>query len=210
MSKVIYCSIIFVIGFLFCPRGYSTTTPLTIPPVYGEKHNSDETVIEPESLFPGRTQSLQFSHFTWGAEIGSSIDMTGHDLSTFDADAQFGYKNSYIKMLGVGAGIHRAVRLGYNFMPVYGVLRTSFTAKPSLLFMNIQLGYSFNSFPGAKTVGDFTGSLGLGINLKQSGLFKSYLILSMEYQYYSDANRDLTGMDTHYIFFAKLGFGVNF
>lgn len=42
--------------------------------------------VEEESLIQGKGKSLSFSHFTWGAEVGSSLDMTGHDLSSFDVD----------------------------------------------------------------------------------------------------------------------------
>lgn len=62
-----------------------------------------------ESLFPEKSRSLAKSHFTWGAEAGASIDLTGHDMSTFDVDVLFGYKNSYIRMVGLGAGIHTAL-----------------------------------------------------------------------------------------------------
>ncbi len=165
---------------------------------------------ERESLFPERSRSLAFSNFTWGAEAGSSLDLTSHDLSSFDLDVLFGYKNSYIKMAGIGAGIHRSIHTGNNFIPVYAVIRTNFRRTPSLLFLNLQGGYSFNSFSSSGTVGDFYGALGVGINLQQTNTSKTYVILSGAYQYFSEGNRMKTDIDTNYIFFAKLVIGVNF
>lgn len=164
----------------------------------------------PESLFPGKTQSLAFSHFTWGAEVGSSLDLTSHDLSTFDVDVNLGFKNSFIKMAGIGAGIHRSIHTGNNFVPIYALLRTSFRSQPSLFFFNLQAGYSFNTIKGNDTMGDFTGSLGIGINLQQTRMAKSYLLLCAAYQYYSRDNKLAVGIDTNYIFFARLMLGVNF
>lgn len=164
----------------------------------------------PGVLFPGKSHSLAFSHFTWGAEVGSSLDLTSNDLSTFDVDVVLGYKNPYIKLAGIGAGIHRSIHSGNNFIPVYAVLRTSFRRKPSLFFLNLQAGYSFNSISDAGTVGDFTGALGVGINLQQTSVAKSYVILSGAYQYFSTGNLQKIDLDQHYIFYARLMIGVNF
>lgn len=164
----------------------------------------------PGVIFPGKSHSLAFSHFTWGAEAGSSLDLTTNDLSTFDVDVVLGFKNSFIKLAGIGAGIHRSIHTGNNFIPVYAVLRTSFRRKPSLFFLNLQAGYSFNSISDAGTLGDFTGALGVGINLQQSSVAKSYIILSGAYQYFSTANLQKIDLDQHYIFFARLVIGVNF
>lgn len=168
------------------------------------------TYSERESLFPDQSRSLAFSNFTWGAEAGSSLDLTSHDLSSFDLDVLFGYKNSFIKMAGIGAGIHRSIHTGNNFIPVYAVIRTNFRRTPSLLFFNLQGGYSFNSFSSTGTVGDFYGAVGVGINLQQTKMSKTYVILSGAYQYFSEGNRLKTDIDANYIFFAKLVVGVNF
>lgn len=162
------------------------------------------------SLFPSKNRNLAFTHFTWGAEAGSSLDLTSHNLSTFDVDVLLGYKNSFFKMAGAGAGIHRSVTSGNYFIPVYGVLRTSFRNKPSLFFMNLQAGYSFNSVGDSKTIGDFYGAVGVGINLQQTRTAKSYVILSASYQHFNENNKEKTSIDKSYIFFGRLVIGVNF
>ncbi len=172
--------------------------------------NNSNAEEKRESFFPGKTKSLAFSHFTWGAEAGASIDLTSHDLPTFDADVLLGYKNKYIKLAGIGVGIHRSIHSGNNFIPIYAVLRTSFRKRPSLLFMNIQAGYSLNTVKSTGTVGDFYSALGVGINLQQTSVAKSYIILSCAYQNFSEGSRAKINIDTRDVFYAKLVVGVNF
>ena len=171
-----------------------------------------DTLYTPEmaSLHPDKGRSLGLSHFTWGAEIGSSIDLTSHDLSTFDLDVLIGYKNAYLKLLGAGVGVHRSIHTGNTFIPVYGVIRTSFTSRPSLCFMDLQAGYSFNTFSGASTFGDFTCSLGCGVNFSQSRRCKTYMIVSGGYRYFNENHKSIAKLDTRYIFVARLVFGINF
>ncbi|MCM1369666.1 MAG: hypothetical protein NC204_04770 [Candidatus Amulumruptor caecigallinarius] len=154
--------------------------------------------------------NLYFSHFTWGAEIGSSIDVTGNDMSTFDVDVALGYKNDFIKLAGIGAGIHHSIHAGNNLIPLYVVLRTSFRKQPSLLFFDVKAGYSFNTISGSDTMGDFYASTGVGINLGKSFKAKPYIVLSCAYQRFSDTHLETIYLNNGNIFFANLVFGVNF
>lgn len=197
------------------PVTQKAAKPLKVPAMETlTEINVEEIVPEDEDghgvLFNDPRGNLSVSHFTWGAEVGSSIDVTGHDMSTFDADVHIGYKNSYIKLIGVGAGIHRSIHMGHNFIPVYGVIRTSFRKQPSLLFLNLQGGYSFNKISHHDTMGDFFASLGIGINLSQKKRAKSYIIASCGYQRFNQEHRELIGLDTGNIYFAKLLIGVSF
>lgn len=163
-----------------------------------------------EGIFHSEMGNLSFSHFTWGGELGSSIDLTSSDLSTFDADVFLGYKNKWANLLGVGAGIHRSIHTGNNFIPLYGLIRTSFTSRPALCFLNIQAGTCFNKIGSSKHFTDFYSGLGMGINLHRGSMARSYVILSLIYQYFSDDHKLMTGIDRRYLYFAKLSLGVNF
>lgn len=165
---------------------------------------------ERESLFGDVSKSLIGSHFTWGAEIGSSIDVSGYDTSTFNVDAQLGYKSALFRILGIGAGIHRAFGTGDNFVPVYAVLRTSFSTTPRLFFMSVKAGYSFNTFSNSSTFGDINASLGAGINLAVSKKFKSHIILGYEFRHFNQKHRDKYSLEVKDISLATLSFGVNF
>lgn len=173
--------------------------------------NDSTSSVERESLIPRKSLSLAFSHFTWGAEIGTSIDVTGYDLSTVDIDILFGYKNSFIRMAGFGAGIHRTVQGDDNFIPIYATIQTSFTRKPSICFMSAKIGYSFNTIGDSPTFGDTMASLGFGVNLSSTRFAKSYILASAGYRYFNRRHIEMiSDIDRHYIFLAQLSFGVIF
>lgn len=170
----------------------------------------DSVSRDMQSLFPDKSISLDNSHFTWGAEFGSSIDITGHNHSTFNLNLNIGYKNAIFKVAGIGFGINRSIVSGDTYIPVYALVRTSFTRKPSLLFMNLHLGYSFNTIEDSPTFGDMTSALGLGINLSKSRKANSYLILSLGTRYFNQNHKSLIKLDTKFIYTANLQVGVNF
>lgn len=179
----------------------------------GEHHNDNDSIntVARESLFPESSRSLAKSHFTWGAEAGASLDLTGHDMSTFDVDVLFGYKNQYIRMLGFGAGIHRTVQGGDNFIPVYATIQTSFRKEPSLFFFSAKIGYSFNTINDSPTFGDLSSSLGAGINLSSSRFAKTYVLLCAGYRYFNRRHIDMIDkLNQHYVFIARLCLGVSF
>lgn len=166
---------------------------------------------ERESLFPDKSKSLANSHFTWGAEAGTSIDLTANDMSTFDVDVHFGYKNKWFQMLGVGAGIHRSVKSGDNFIPVYASIQTSFRPRPSLLFLSIKAGYSFNTISESPMFGDLVSAIGCGVNLSHSKVAQTYIILSAGYRYFNRRHIEMIDkINTHYTYLAHLSFGVSF
>ena len=131
MTKNILLIIFLVMGFSFSSVARQTAAPV----VKGEaaqdtiaRENStyfdqgalvmiNDTASNVDSFFPEKSVNLAKSHFTWGAEFGSSIDMTAHNLSTFDLDVNIGYKNSFFKIIGIGAGIHRSLSSGDTYVP---------------------------------------------------------------------------------------------
>lgn len=89
-------------------------------------------------------------------------------MSTFDIDAIFGYKNKLWKTLGIGAGAHKAFGNDYTFIPVYGIVRTSFRTRPSLFFFESRVGYSFNTISSSGSQGGLLFSVGCGVNLSST------------------------------------------
>ncbi len=208
MVKNLLLTIFFAAGALLFPSRAQAAREATTAKATTDTISKNG--FERESLVPRSTLSLAFSHFTWGAEAGSSLDMTSHDLSTFDADVLIGFKNSFIKIVGFGAGIHRSIHSGNNMIPVYAVFRSSFRSKPSLCFLNLQAGYSFNTYGDSKTMSDLYGALGIGVNLQKTSKASSYVILSLACQHLNDKNKESINFDTNYILFAKLMIGVTF
>ena len=117
--------------------------------------NAATAAEERESIFGDKTPALDKSHFTWGADVGASIDMGGYDMTTFDIDIVLGYKNTLLRTLGLSAGIHRDFHTGTNFIPLMAVLRTSFIPRKTLCFFDLKAGYSFNTV-GEENSGGFT------------------------------------------------------
>lgn len=122
--------------------------------------------------------SSKINHFTWGADIGSTIDISGNDMSTIDIDAFFGYKNKFIRTVGLGAGIKSAIGNSYTSIPVYAILRTNFSNTPSLCFLDLRAGYAFNTLTDDVTQDSFFGAVGVGFNLYSTQEFKSHIILA--------------------------------
>lgn len=182
------------------PNVEPTATALTQAAENGER----------ESLFPKKSRDLRSSHFTWGAEIGSSIDLSSHDMSTMDLDVVFGYKNNIIRTVGMGVGVHRAFGNGSTFIPIYAVLRTSFSPKPAPCFLHLKVGYSFNSVADSPMLGDVSASVGVGINLAMTRRCMTHIILSYGFRHFSYRHSEIINLGIQNISLAQLAFGINF
>lgn len=122
-----------------------------------------------------------WNHFVWGAEVGGAIDLTSNNLSSINLDAYFGYKNSWINAVGVGASVNMMVSNSVRSFPVYGIFRTDFSSKPRLLFMDMRGGIAINNISHGTSQTSLYLSPGVGINLARGKSFCSYLTLSYVY-----------------------------
>lgn len=151
-----------------------------------------------------------WNHFTWGAEIGGGIDMTSNDMSTVNLDAYFGYRNSWIQMLGVGAEVNMMVSNSVRAFPVYAMFRTSFCKKPKLLFMDLRGGVVFNNVTYGSQQTRLYLSPGIGINLATGRTFKSYLQLSYVYNGMQPYTKNGELKDIDGLSMACIRLGINF
>jgi hypothetical protein len=156
------------------------------------------------------SSSNAYSHFTWGGDAGASIDLSGHDMSTFDIDVMLGYRNKFLTCLGVGSGVHRAFGSDNTMIPVYALIRTSFCSKPSPLFLNIKAGYSFNTLKDAQTHKGANISIGIGFKLINTKKIQSHIILSYGYIHLNKEQRAISSINAAHIDFAQVKFGVSF
>ncbi|MDD6777566.1 MAG: hypothetical protein PUD91_00830 [Bacteroidales bacterium] len=157
-----------------------------------------------------QAQAQGLRHFAWGIDVGSSIDLSGNDLSSIDISTYFGYKNSVIRTLGVGVDLRNSLGNSCTMIPVYAMLRTNFSSALTLCFADIRSGYSFNSLnTAAKSNGLFL-SAGLGFNLYTSATVHSHIILS--YSYNDLKPDDSLGFPrfTHSLSAMSVKIGVNF
>lgn len=131
-----------------------------------------EATVNPES---------NLGHFTWGADLGSSVDLTANDMTSIDIHGCFGYKGHWLKFAGVGAGINTMMSNASRCYPVYALLRTSFSSRPKLCFLDLRLGISINNILNYSSQTDFYGSIGLGVTLAKGKKFSSHLIISYNF-----------------------------
>lgn len=174
----------------------------------GAKAQGTDTVVRQNKAYV--PQMLSGSHFTWGADMGSSVDLTGHNLTTFDLDINFGYASPAIQVFGLSVGLHRALGSGNTFVPICGILRTSFRSKPSRFFLNLKAGYSFNTIQDDNYKGGLQLSAGLGIILQRSKKVQSHIILGYGYYHINRSQVHSLSFNVNHVDFAQLSIGVNF
>lgn len=149
-------------------------------------------------------------HFAWGASLGSSIDMTGQDMTAVDIDAFFGYKGNYIRFAGMGAGIRMMVSNSSRSYPVYAMLRTSFTKSPSFLYLELKGGVGFTNLYTEVYQRNFVGGITIGFTLAHSHTFSSNF--SLGYEYMPLSNGTIDGVDTRFsdLHYASIRIGASF
>jgi hypothetical protein len=125
--------------------------------------------------------NYDLGHFTWGADLGSSVDLTANDMTSVDLHAYFGYKDSWLRFLGAGVGVNSMISNQSRCYPIYAMVRTSFSNKPQLCFFDARVGFAFNNIMSYKSQTDFYGSIGIGITLAKGRKFSSHIILSYTY-----------------------------
>lgn len=125
-------------------------------------------------------EQLKFDHrsgFTWGLDLGSSVDMSGRDMTYVELDACFGYRTPGISLAGIGASIGIMTTNSSRLFPVYALVRTSFSTRPKPVFMELRTGMSSNEISGNHQWG-FYANAGVGFKLATGKNFGSHIILS--------------------------------
>lgn len=213
MKRLISFIITLFLGGAVCVNAQDEITNIivtetTVSVVNDELNDSIAALTATET--PGYVETPFARHFAWGATIGSSIDMTGQDMTAIDIDAFFGYKGDYIRMAGVGAGIRMMVSNSSRSYPVYGMIRTSFTRKPSFLYMELKGGISFNNLYTDVYQRNFIGGVAVGFTLAHSRTFSSNFSLGYEFMPLKDAT--IGGVTTRFtdLHYAAIRIGASF
>lgn len=151
-----------------------------------------------------------WGHFGWGVEAGPSIDLTGSDMSTIDFGAYFGYTNSWLDIAGIGADVNMMMSNSSRSFPIYGIIRTSFTSKPSLMFAEMRAGVALNSPYDRPSRADLYLSPGIGFNLAHGRGFSSYLGLCYTFNGLRCRARDDAQWDVDRLSMVSVRIGVSF
>lgn len=130
------------------------------------------------------------TRFVWGAEAGSSIDLSGNDMSSIDFNATMGLSRGWISFLGAGVGADIMVSNSCRTYPVFALFRTDFSKRVKLLFMDVRVGAALNYLPNNVSQTTPYVSVNLGINLATGKTFRSYVLAGYTYVDRKDVMRD--------------------
>lgn len=137
----------------------------------------------------GRRQAWNRKHtddpsrvvFSWGAEAGSSIDMSENDMSSVDFNATFGLRYRWISFAGVGAGANIMVSNSCRTYPVFAVFRTDFSGCVRFLFLDLRGGAALNYLSSNVSQTDAYGAAAVGFVLSTGKTFRSYITAGYTY-----------------------------
>lgn len=136
--------------------------------------------------------------------------MTTHDMTNFSIGAEFGYKNRWLRFVGVGASIMSMMNNSSRCYPVYAMVRTSFSKYHKLCFLELRGGVSFNSILDSSHATGAYGSAGIGITMAHGRTFSSHVVLRAEVMpikaSYSDPSLDFS----YTLALACIGIGIAF
>lgn len=164
---------------------------------------------------PGKAQAgksrkrTKMSNVMLGFELSTAMDLSGTDMSTFNADLVVGYRHKVIQLLGASLGIHKSLGTRDSFIPIQVLLRTSFTARPSLAFMHLSTGYSFNTISNSPMFGDYMATIGAGCNLTRKPRFQSNIILAFGFRHLNQRHQELTKIEKPNLGFVQISFGIS-
>lgn len=144
-----------------------------------------------------------------GLELSTGLDLSGTDLSTFNADLICGYRHNLIQLLGVSLGVHKSLGSRDSFIPIQAIFRTGFQPRQTLVFMHTSIGYSFNTISKSPMFGDFMAAVGVGVNLVQKRKFQSNICLSFGFRHFTERHQELANIQKDNTGFAQISFGIS-
>lgn len=137
------------------------------------------------------------SGFAWGASLNGGVELGGNDMSTIGIDGCLGARLPRVQMLGVGASLNIPVNNSNRMIPVYAMVQTNFSSRPTLCFMDVRCGLSINyiqnedSHTETHQTGIY-GSAALGFNLAGNSTFQSYMTVG--YSYFGREDKKMDGV----------------
>lgn len=147
--------------------------------------------------------------FTWGADLGASIDMSGDDMSSIDFNASFGLSRKWINFLGIGAEANIMVNNSCRSYPLFVQFRTNFQNRPTIMFWDLKAGVSLNYLEHNHQQTGAYASTGIGFYLARSAKFSSHLIIGYTYKERRPIIGELTH-NFHDLHYAGVRIGVAF
>lgn len=185
----------------------TTVSAVFTDPEAARRFAESDALVPAADVLPSKPRRM--SPFMFGLELGTCLDLSGTDLSTFNAEIVVGYRHKIIQLLGIRAGIHKSLGTRDSFIPLYVVFRTGFIPRPTLMFMQLSAGYSFNTVASSPMFGDITASVGAGVNLVRRPRFQSNIIFSLGFRHFSERHQQLAQIAKQNVGFAQISFGIS-
>lgn len=165
----------------------------------------------PADSLPAVATPARSTTFAWGVDIGSSIDLSGSDMSNINFSASLGLKNRAFHMLGVGGGIDMMMGNSGRSFPVFAIAQTSFGRPKAPCFGELRAGVAFNNLDDNYSQASLYLSPGFGVNLARGASYRSFLVISYVYnglKYPGDASGDIQPF--HGLHYANVTIGITF
>lgn len=119
--------------------------------------------------------------FAWSAEFGSSVDLSGSDMSSIDIGASVGVSHKWIMLAGMGVGANIMISNSCRTYPLYAVFRTDFSSFLKIMFVEARGGIALNYLHNNQNQTDAYAGLYLGFNLARGKKFRSYITAGYTY-----------------------------
>ena len=130
----------------------STNTSVIPAPLTAEQQRAQKFR---NSTAKARTKNIEEEikvRFAWGADLGSSIDMSANDMSSIDLSLAFGMRRGWINFLGVGAQGNIMISNSYRSFPFFSIIlstsivRRECTVLPALVSGSLLLPSSLRTW----------------------------------------------------------------
>lgn len=186
-------------------RRLATAALLAVTAMFGAQAQMPHTEIV-ASLQP----AAEKVRFTWGAEFGGSVDLSAHDMSSIDFSAAFGLRYRWITFAGAGAAANVMVSNSCRTYPIFAMLRTSFSNRPRLVFVEARGGVALNYLPDNTDQAGPYGSLSIGFNLAGGQKFQSYITAGYTFVSRKDVTTEIGTQPYEDLSYAGIRLGVMF
>ena len=159
---------------------------------------------------PRLAESVSNVRFAWGADFGTSIDLSAHDMTSVDLNMSLGLTYRWLIFAGLGAGAQMMVSNSCRTYPVYLNFRTDFSRKVLPIFLDLRAGVAFNCLPENINQQAPYASIALGFNLATGRTFRSYILCGYTYNHRGDMDSEIGLMKFPALSMAAVRLGVQF
>ena len=166
-----------------------------------QEQNIDEE-LNPTGWHLKPVHGPQELRFVWGADFGSTVDLSGADMSSIDINAAFGVGYKWLSLGGIGAGANIMVSNSSRAYPIYAIFRTDFSKLVKPMFLDLRGGIALIYLSGNEADDGWNGNFrqtggyispSIGFNLASGRTFRSYITLGYTYVSRKDVTRSGDG-----------------